>query len=105
MIWYCRERPGHPSSGGSEGDGLHQPDHTDRHGPVEEAPQTWWDWFILTKEITLYSLLKIQQHIEVWSSDEVPLYDLLVIKSAPCFHIWYAYLIKKKKKKNMHLEI
>lgn len=102
MIWYCRERSGHPSSGGSEGDGLHQPDHTDRHGPVEEAPQTRWDWFILTKEITL-SLLKIQQHREVWSSEEVPLY------SFTCHKIYtllsYLICIFNKKNKNMHLEI
>lgn len=58
--WFCRERSGHPSGRGSEGDGLHQPGYTDRHGPVEEAPQTRWDRFIIRKHAsTSLSLLEV----------------------------------------------
>lgn len=58
--WFCRERSGNPSSRGSGGDGLHQPDYTDCHGAVEEASQTRWDKFITRKHTsTSLSLLKV----------------------------------------------
>lgn len=70
--WFCRERSGHSSSRGSEGDGLHQPGYTDRHGPVEEAPQTRWDRFIIRKHAsTSLSLLKVVSSIPTFDAFKI----------------------------------